>query len=81
MGKSDEKTTMGQKEVSQNKAIYLAEKLNSMACNEYVKCQVENHEGPNDPLRDIAHCAELGLITNAQAKRLSSEVKIVVSES
>ncbi len=38
MGKSDEKTTMGQKEVSQNKAIYLAEKLSSMACKEYVKC-------------------------------------------
>ena len=65
---------MEQIEIARQKATPLAEKLKSLACMECVRGWINVYEG-DDPLKDTAHCAELGLISDWLQKRLTSEVK------
>jgi len=45
---------------------------------ECVRGWINDYEG-DDPLKDIAHCAELGLISDELQKRLTSEVESIQS--
>ena len=69
---------MEQIEIAYQKATPLAEKLKSLACVECVRGWINDCEG-DDPLKDIAHCAELGLISNELKKRITSEVESIQS--
>ena len=69
---------MEQIEIARQKATPLAEKLKSLACMECVRGWINDYEG-DDPLKDIAHCAELGLISDELQKSLTSEVESIQS--
>ena len=71
-----EKPPMEGQEISHKIAAELAEKLKSLACIECTKGWIASYEG-KDPLKDIANCTELGLITDELAKRLSDEVQLI----
>ena len=64
-------------EIDRSTSHQLAEKLKSLSCIECVRGWLKDYEG--DPFKEIAHCAEIGLITPELRKRLISEVKIILN--
>ena len=61
--------------MDRNKAKFLADDLNELACKGCTEGWLAKHDGFTDPIQDIKDCGSYGFITLERQERLVKEVE------